>query len=152
MHVILEVVGDEEHEFEVESATYADLLEEVGLSPNEVAVIVDGRPVPEDQRVEAGRARVLRLVSGGSSREQSSRVGGDSAPQAPVDQCSDGTHHQVGAQLTDERDLRVTVGRKQFHLGLIARRSDQRGQPDPAQGHLWRGRAHRHPGVARRGY
>lgn len=65
MHVTLEVVGEEEHEFDVDDATYADLLAEVGLSPNEVAVLVDGRPVPEDQPVQAGRARVLRLVSGG---------------------------------------------------------------------------------------
>lgn len=65
MQVTLEVVGDDEHAFDVEEATYADLLAEIDLSPNEVAVIVDGRPVPEDQPVEPGRARVLRLVSGG---------------------------------------------------------------------------------------
>ncbi|MDZ7701006.1 MAG: ubiquitin-like small modifier protein 2 [Halobacteriales archaeon] len=65
MRVTLEVVGDDEHEFDVEAATYTELLAELGLSPNEVAVIVDGRPVPEDQSVEPGRARVLRLVSGG---------------------------------------------------------------------------------------
>ena len=65
MRVTLEVLGDAEHEFEVEEATYADLLAEVGLSPNEVAVLVDGRPVPEDRPVEPGRARVLRLISGG---------------------------------------------------------------------------------------
>ena len=65
MRVTLEVVGGDTHEFDVESATYADLLAEVGLSPNEVAVLVDERPVPEDRRAEAGRARVLRLVSGG---------------------------------------------------------------------------------------
>lgn len=65
VRVILEVVGDAEHEFDVESATYADLLAEVGLSPNEVAVLVDGRPVPEDQPVAADRVRVVRLISGG---------------------------------------------------------------------------------------
>lgn len=65
MRVTLEVVGDEDHEFDVEEATYDELLAEVGLSPNEVAVLVDGRPVPEDQPVVAGRARVLRLISGG---------------------------------------------------------------------------------------
>lgn len=65
VRVVLEVVGGDEHTFDVEAATYADLLSEVGLSPNEVAVLVDGHPVPEDQPVEAGRARVLRLVSGG---------------------------------------------------------------------------------------
>ena len=65
MRVVLEVVGDAEHEFDVGHATYADLLADVGLSPNEVAVLVDGRPVPEDRVVEPGRARVVRLVSGG---------------------------------------------------------------------------------------
>ena len=65
MRVTLEVVGGETHEFDVESATYADLLDEVGLSPNAVAVLVDGRPVPEDRPVEAGHVRVLRLVTGG---------------------------------------------------------------------------------------
>lgn len=65
MRVTLEVVGGEEHEFDVEEATYADLLGEVGLSPNAVAVIVDGRPVPADRAVEPGRARVLRMISGG---------------------------------------------------------------------------------------
>ena len=65
VRVTLEVVGGSEHEFEVEHATYGDLLGEIGLSPNEVAVLVDGRPVPEDQPVDADRARVLRLVAGG---------------------------------------------------------------------------------------
>ncbi len=65
VRVTLEVVGDDEYEFDVEEATYAELLAEVGLSPNEVAVLVDGRPVPEDRPVDARRARVLRLVSGG---------------------------------------------------------------------------------------
>lgn len=61
----LDVVGGETHELDVKSATYADLLDEVGLSPHEVAVLVDERPVPEDRPVEAGHVRVLRLVSGG---------------------------------------------------------------------------------------
>ncbi|MFB6360289.1 MAG: ubiquitin-like small modifier protein 2 [Halobacteriales archaeon] len=65
MRVTLEVVGAETHEFDVEDATYGDLLAEVGLSPNEVAVLVDGRPVPEDKPVESGHARVVRLVAGG---------------------------------------------------------------------------------------
>jgi sulfur carrier protein ThiS len=28
-------------------------------------VLIDGRPVPEDQPVQPGRARVLRVVAGG---------------------------------------------------------------------------------------
>lgn len=46
-------------------ATYADLLEAVGLSVHEAAVLVDGRPVPEDDPVDADTARVLRLIQGG---------------------------------------------------------------------------------------
>jgi sulfur carrier protein len=65
MRVTVEVVGDETHEFDVSDATYADLLEKVDLSPHEVSVMVDGRPVPEDQAVEAEHVRVLRLIRGG---------------------------------------------------------------------------------------
>ncbi|ELY65532.1 ubiquitin-like small modifier protein SAMP2 [Natrinema versiforme] len=45
--------------------TYADLLREVDLSPHEVSVLVDGRPVPEDQPVESDHVTVLRLIKGG---------------------------------------------------------------------------------------
>jgi len=65
MRVTLEVVGGDHHEFDVADETYADLLGELGLSPHEVAVLVDGRPVPEDQPVAASHVRVLRLVQGG---------------------------------------------------------------------------------------
>lgn len=65
MRVTLEVLGGDEHEFSVTDETYADLLSAVGLSPHEVAVMVDGRPVPEDQPVEAEHVRVIRLVKGG---------------------------------------------------------------------------------------
>ncbi|GAA0650384.1 ubiquitin-like small modifier protein SAMP2 [Salarchaeum japonicum] len=65
MHVTVEVVGDDTHEFDVSDATYADLLDRVGLSPHEVSVMVDGRPVPEDQPVETDSVKVLRLIRGG---------------------------------------------------------------------------------------
>ncbi len=65
MRVTLEVVGGDSHEFEVTDETYADLLAEVDLSPHEVSVMVDGRPVPEDQPVDAEHVRVLRVVQGG---------------------------------------------------------------------------------------
>lgn len=65
MDVTVEVVGEGTHEFAVEGATYADLLDEVGLSPHEVSVMVEGRPVPEDQPVEAEHVKVLRLIKGG---------------------------------------------------------------------------------------
>ncbi|WP_458190092.1 ubiquitin-like small modifier protein SAMP2 [Haladaptatus sp. NG-WS-4] len=65
MNVTVEVVGEDTHEFDVDDETYADLLSEVGLSPHEVSVMVDGRPVPEDQPVEAEHVKVLRLIKGG---------------------------------------------------------------------------------------
>ncbi|MGB9986897.1 ubiquitin-like small modifier protein SAMP2 [Salarchaeum japonicum] len=65
MHVTVEVVGDATHEFDVTDATYADLLDRVDLSPHEVSVMVDGRPVPEDQPVDTDHVTVLRLIRGG---------------------------------------------------------------------------------------
>ena len=65
MQVEVEVVGDDTHTIDVEEGTYADLLAAIDLSPHEAAVLVDGRPVPEDAPVEAERVRVLRLIKGG---------------------------------------------------------------------------------------
>ncbi|AEH36026.1 ubiquitin-like small modifier protein SAMP2 [Halopiger xanaduensis] len=77
MHVTVDVKGEGTHEFDLEALesagepdgdsgpTYADLLREVGLSPHEVSVLVDGRPVPEDQPVESDYVTVLRLIKGG---------------------------------------------------------------------------------------
>lgn len=65
MNVTVEVVGEGSHEFDVEDQTYADLVSEVGLSPHEVSVMVDGRPVPEDQPVDTDHVKILRLIKGG---------------------------------------------------------------------------------------
>lgn len=65
MRVTLDVIGGDDYEFDVTDETYADLLAEVGLSPHEVAVLVDGRPVPEDGRVDVAEVRVLRMIKGG---------------------------------------------------------------------------------------
>lgn len=65
MRVTVDVVGGETREVEITDETYADLLAGVGLSPHEVSVMVDGRPVPEDQPVDAEHVRVLRLIKGG---------------------------------------------------------------------------------------
>ena len=72
MHVTVEVVGEGSHDLEVEDATYADLLAEVDLSPHEVSVLVDGRPVPEDEPVEADHVKVLRLIKGGAGEDSAS--------------------------------------------------------------------------------
>lgn len=77
MRVTVDVKGEGTHEFALEEVptgsagasngepTYADLLAEVDLSPHEVSVLVDGRPVPEDQPVDAEHVTVLRLIKGG---------------------------------------------------------------------------------------
>ena len=77
MRVTVDVKGEDTHEFDLgeleagatagaDEPTYADLLREVDLSPHEVSVLVDGRPVPEDQPVESDHVTVLRLIKGGS--------------------------------------------------------------------------------------
>jgi sulfur carrier protein len=65
MRHTLEIVGEDTHEFDVSGETYADLLDAVGVSPHEVAVLVEGTPVPEDRPVEEDHARVVRVVKGG---------------------------------------------------------------------------------------
>ncbi|MFB6122103.1 MAG: ubiquitin-like small modifier protein 2 [Haloferacaceae archaeon] len=66
MHVTADVVGDAVREVSLpDDATYADLVAALGYSAHEVAVLVDGSPVPEDGPVTADRVRVLRLVKGG---------------------------------------------------------------------------------------
>jgi len=66
MNVTVEVVGETTRELTVdETATYADLVAAVGRSPQEVSVLVDGSPVPEDQPVEVDHVQVLRLIKGG---------------------------------------------------------------------------------------
>ena len=87
MRVTVDVKGEDTHEIDLDSVspagptaskeatptadnetspTYADLLREIDLSPHEVSVLVDGRPVPEDQPVENDRVTVLRLIKGGA--------------------------------------------------------------------------------------
>lgn len=65
MRVTVDVVGEGTHDVEVTEGTYADLLDAVGLSPHEASVLVEGRPVPEDQPIESPTVTVLRLVRGG---------------------------------------------------------------------------------------
>lgn len=67
MDVTVEVVGEETYDLSLKepAPTYADLLAALDLSPHEVSVMVEGRPVPEDQPVEVEHVRVLRLIAGG---------------------------------------------------------------------------------------
>lgn len=63
--VSVSIAGGEDRELSLSDATYGDVLEAVGLSPQEATVLVEGRPVPEDRPVDAGHVEVLRLISGG---------------------------------------------------------------------------------------
>ena len=74
MRVTVDVKGEQRHILELdgleaeiasEHPTYADLLAAIDLSPHEVSVLVDGRPVPEDQPVTVEHVTVLRLIKGG---------------------------------------------------------------------------------------
>ncbi|MFB6298160.1 MAG: ubiquitin-like small modifier protein 2 [Salinirussus sp.] len=63
--VEVELIGEDVRD--VDGETYADLLAPFDVSRHEVSVVVDGRPVPTDARVdpEADRVRVVKLVRGG---------------------------------------------------------------------------------------
>jgi len=66
MDVTVEVVNEATHEVSVdETATYADLVAAIGYSPQEVSVLVEDSPVPEDQPVTVESVRVVRLIKGG---------------------------------------------------------------------------------------
>lgn len=55
-----------EKTIEVEDgSTYSDILAELGINPETVVVMVDGRPVPIDDIVDSSRIDILRIVSGG---------------------------------------------------------------------------------------
>ena len=66
MEVSVELVGEGERTVSVpEDADYAAVVRELGYSPHEVTVLVDGSPVPEDAPVAVDHVRVLRLIAGG---------------------------------------------------------------------------------------
>jgi sulfur carrier protein len=55
-----------EKTIEVEEGTaYSDILAELGINPETVVVMVDGRPVPVDDIVDSSRIDILKIVSGG---------------------------------------------------------------------------------------
>ncbi|MXR50983.1 small archaeal modifier protein 2 [Halovenus sp. WSH3] len=67
MTVTVELAGEGSHEVDAAGKTYADLLAPFDVSKHEVSVLVDGRPVPEDQAVDSDveRVEVVRLIQGG---------------------------------------------------------------------------------------
>lgn len=67
MTVTVELVGEQSREVDPAGKTYGELLAPFDVSHHEVSILVDGRPVPEDQSVaaEVDHVRVLRLIQGG---------------------------------------------------------------------------------------
>lgn len=67
MTVTVELAGEQSEEVDAAGKTYADLLAPFDVSKHEVSVLVDGRPVPEDQPVgsDVDRVEVVRLIQGG---------------------------------------------------------------------------------------
>lgn len=65
MTVTVELVGEQERA--VDGETYADLLDPFDVSVHEVSLLVDGRPVPEDETIpdDVERVRIVRLIQGG---------------------------------------------------------------------------------------
>lgn len=65
MTVTVELVGEQERA--VDGETYADLLGPFDVSVHEVSLLVDGRPVPEDETIpdDVERVRIIRLIQGG---------------------------------------------------------------------------------------
>ena len=65
MEIAVTVPGEDEYRVRMNEGTYGDLLREIGYSPQEASILVDGNPVPADQPITAERVTVLRLVAGG---------------------------------------------------------------------------------------
>ena len=59
----------EEKRIEVlQDDTYQDVLEKLDINPEEVIVLYNGKPVPDDERVDTkteGEITIIRIVSGG---------------------------------------------------------------------------------------
>lgn len=65
MNIEVTVAGNGREEVHLEEPTYADVIEAVGLSVAEAVALVDGRPVPDGQRVDRDQVTVVRLIHGG---------------------------------------------------------------------------------------
>ena len=45
--------------------TGEDLLKKLGLAPDAVIIVVDGKPVPYKEKIEGENIRIIRVASGG---------------------------------------------------------------------------------------
>jgi len=56
----------DQEEVEIEKGKrYSDLLNLLGINPETVVIVRDGKPVPVDDFVEEGEIVVMRVISGG---------------------------------------------------------------------------------------
>lgn len=67
MSVTVELVGERTQEVDPTDKRYEELLAPFEVSKHEVSILVDGRPVPEDEPVEESvdHVKVIRLIKGG---------------------------------------------------------------------------------------
>nr|QNO51916.1 small archaeal modifier protein 2 [Methanosarcinales archaeon ANME-1 ERB6] len=68
----MKILADKEEEKRIEvlqDDTYENVLEKLKINPEEVIVLRDGKPVPEDETVAVDKNEIsiviLRIVSGG---------------------------------------------------------------------------------------
>ena len=68
----VKILADNKEEKSIEvlqEDTYGNVLEKLGLNPEEVVVLRNGTPVPEDEEVDSHNGErditVIRIVSGG---------------------------------------------------------------------------------------
>jgi sulfur carrier protein len=69
MKVKVKILADQVEEREIEvlqsDMTYEELLEKLKINSEEVIVLRNGEPVPNDEKVEDGEITILRVVSMG---------------------------------------------------------------------------------------
>ena len=72
MEIVVKIVADIEEEIRIEvmqGDTYETVLEKLKINPVEVVVLLSGKPVPEDEKVDikknSGAITIIRIVSGG---------------------------------------------------------------------------------------
>ncbi|MBC7109546.1 MAG: MoaD/ThiS family protein [Archaeoglobi archaeon] len=59
-------IGKERREVEVnEEDSFEDLLISLNLNPEEYIVLVNGKPVPVEEKIREGEIKILKVVSGG---------------------------------------------------------------------------------------
>jgi len=74
MRVKIKILADKVEEKRIEvlqDDTYENVLEKLKINPEEVVVLRDGKPVPEDEKIDINKNEgeilitIIRVVSGG---------------------------------------------------------------------------------------